>query len=176
GRAGDPTTALGEAVKKVEAVYDVPFLAHATMEPMNCTASVQADRCDVWVPTQNQTADQARAMQITGLPREKVFIHTTFLGGGFGRRSETDFVADAVELSKAVRAPVKVVWSREDDIQHDVYRPATYNVLHAGLDANGVPTTWTHRIVGPSLFIPRKRPLPPNGIDPTAVEGAANMP
>ncbi len=175
-REGDPAKALGEAAKKVDAVYEVPFLAHATMEPMNCTAQVQADRCDVWVPTQNQTADQVRAMQITGLPREKVFVHTTFLGGGFGRRSETDFVADAVELSKAVGTPVKVIWSREDDIQHDVYRPATYNVFHAGLDANGVPAAWTHRIVGPSLFIPRKRPLPPNGVDPTATEGAANMP
>jgi isoquinoline 1-oxidoreductase beta subunit len=175
-RDGDPNKGLGEAARKIDAVYEVPFLAHATMEPMNCTAHVQPDRCDVWVPTQNQTAAQARAMQITGLPKEKVFVHTTYLGGGFGRRSETDFVADAVELSKAVGAPVKVIWSREDDIQHDVYRPATYNVFHAGLDANGMPTTWTHRIVGPSLFIPRKRPLPPNGVDPTAVEGAANMP
>jgi isoquinoline 1-oxidoreductase beta subunit len=175
-RDGDPDKGLGEAARKIDAVYEVPFLAHATMEPMNCTAHVQPDRCDVWVPTQNQTAAQARAMQITGLPKEKVFVHTTYLGGGFGRRSETDFVADAVELSKAVGAPVKVIWSREDDIQHDVYRPATYNVFHAGLDANGMPTTWTHRIVGPSLFIPRKRPLPPNGVDPTAVEGAANMP
>ena len=101
-RDGDPARALGEAARRLEAVYEVPFLAHATMEPMNCTAHVQADRCDVWVPTQNQTLAQARAVQITGLPREKVFVHTTFLGGGFGRRSETDFVADAVELSKAV--------------------------------------------------------------------------
>ncbi len=175
-RDGDPDRTLGEAQKKLDAVYAVPFLAHATMEPMNCTAHVQADRCDVYVPTQNQTLAQARAMQITGLPREKVFVHTTLLGGGFGRRSETDFVADAVELSKAVGAPVKVIWSREDDMQHDVYRPATYNVLHAGVDTSGAPTTWTHRIVGPSLLIPRKRPLPPNGVDPTAVEGAANMP
>jgi isoquinoline 1-oxidoreductase subunit beta len=173
---GDAARTLGEAAKKVDAIYEVPFLAHATMEPMNCSAHVQADRCDVYVPTQNQTFAQARAMEITGLPREKVFIHTTLLGGGFGRRSETDFVADAVELSKAAGAPVKVIWSREDDTQHDVYRPATYNVLHAGLDPSGVPTTWTHRIVGPSLFVPRKRPLPPNGVDPTAVEGAANLP
>ena len=173
---GDPDRTLREAPKTLDAVYAVPFLAHATMEPMNCTAHVQTDRCDVYVPTQNQTLAQARAMQITGLPREKVFVHTTLLGGGFGRRSETDFVADAVELSKAVGAPVKVIWSREDDMQHDVYRPATYNVLHAGVDTSGTPTTWTHRIVGPSLLIPRKRPLPPNGVDPTAVEGAVNMP
>ena len=175
-RDGDPAKALGEAARKLEAVYEVPFLAHATMEPMNCTAHVQADRCDVWVATQNQTGTQARAMQITGLPREKVLVHTTFLGGGFGRRAETDFVADAVELSKAVGAPVKVIWSREDDMQHDFYRPATYNVFRAGLDASGVPTAWTHRIVGPSLFIPRRMQLPPNGIDPSAVEGAANQP
>lgn len=175
-RDGDPAKALGEAARKIDAVYEVPFLAHATMEPMNCTAHVKPDRCDVWVPTQNQTQTQARAMQITGLPREKVFINTTYLGGGFGRRSETDFVADAVELSKVVGAPVKVIWSREDDMQHDVYRPATYNVFHAALDTAGTPTAWTHRIVGPSILIPRKRPLPPNGVDPTATDGAANMP
>jgi isoquinoline 1-oxidoreductase beta subunit len=137
---------------------------------------VQADRCDVWVPTQGQTAAQARAAQISGLPPEKVFIHTTFLGGGFGRRFETDFVADAVEVSKAVKAPVKVIWSREDDMQHGFYRPATYNVLRAGLDAGGTPVAWTHRIVSPSLLIPRKWPLPPNGVDPAMMAGAVDVP
>jgi len=175
-RDGDPTTALVGAAKKLDAVYEVPFLAHATMEPMNCTAHVQADRCDIWVPTQGQTPTQARAAQITGLPPEKVFVHTTFLGGGFGRRFETDFVTDAVEVSKAVHAPVKVIWSREDDMQHDFYRPATYNVLRAGLDGGGAPVAWTHRIVSPSLFIPRKWPLPPNGVDPAMTALAAELP
>jgi isoquinoline 1-oxidoreductase subunit beta len=175
-RDGDPAKALGEADKRVEAVYEVPFLAHATMEPMNCTAHVQADRCDVWVPTQGQTAAQARAAEVSGLPPERVFIHTTFLGGGFGRRFETDFVADAVEVSKAVKAPVKVIWSREDDMQHGFYRPATYNVLRGGLDGSGGPVGWTHRIVSPSLLIPRKWPLPPNGVDPAMMAIAADLP
>lgn len=175
-RDGDPAKALGEAAKKIEAAYEVPFLAHATMETMNCTAHAQADRCDLWVATQGQTAAQARAAQITGLPPEKVVVHTTFLGGGFGRRFETDFVADAVEVSKAVKAPVKVIWSREDDMRHDFYRPATYNVLRAGLDAGGEPVAWTHRIVSPSLLIPRKWPLPPSGIDPAMMAVATDLP
>jgi isoquinoline 1-oxidoreductase beta subunit len=175
-RDGDAAKALGEAGRKLEAVYEVPFLAHATMEPMNCTAHVQADRCDVWAPTQGQTPTQARAAQITGLPPEKVFVHTTFLGGGFGRRFETDFVADAVEVSQSAKAPVKVIWSREDDMQHDFYRPTTYNVLRAGLDTQGAPAAWTHRIVSPSLFIPRKFPLPPSGIDPAMMSIAAELP
>lgn len=175
-REGDAAGALARAARALEAVYEVPFLAHATMEPMNCTARVRPDRCDVWAPTQNQTGTQETAMRLTGLPRERVFVHTTLLGGGFGRRSETDFVAEAVELSRAVGAPVKVIWSREDDIRHDYYRPATYNVLRAVLDAGGMPVAWTHRIVGPSLLIPRKFPLGPDGVDRTAVEGAANIP
>lgn len=174
-RVGDVARALGEAPRQIEAVYEVPFLAHATMEPMNCTAHVTPDGCDVWVPTQSQSRTQAAAARLTGLPREKVRVHTTFVGGGFGRRSQTDFVADAVETSKAVGAPVKIIWSREDDIQHDFYRPATYNVLRAALDAQGMPVAWLHRIVGPSLLAQRGEVLP-NGIDRTMVEGAANLP
>ncbi len=174
-REGDTAKALGEAPKTVEAVYEVPFLAHATMEPMNCTAHVRADGCDVWAPTQTPIGTQTTTTRITGLPREKVRVHTTFLGGGFGRRSEQDFVADAVETSKAVGAPVKVIWSREDDIRHDHYRPATYNVFRAALDAQGMPVAWMHTIVGPSIFAQRGQPLP-NGIDRAMVEGAANIP
>jgi isoquinoline 1-oxidoreductase subunit beta len=166
---------LAGAAKKVEAVYEVPYLAHAPMEPMNCTASVRSDGCDVWVATQGQTGAQRVAAQVSGLPLDKVRIHTTYLGGGFGRRSETDFVAEAVRISKEVGAPVQVIWTREDDIRHDFYRPATYNRFAAGLDANGNPVAWTHHIVGASIAISKHQTLE-NGIDGSLVEGAANMP
>ncbi|NNF97399.1 MAG: xanthine dehydrogenase family protein molybdopterin-binding subunit, partial [Halobacteria archaeon] len=148
---GNVNKAIKSASKSIEAVYEVPYLAHACMEPMNCTAHVRKDGCDVWVPTQGQTRTHNTAMQLTGLPAEKVRVHTTFLGGGFGRRSEQDFVTDAIETSKAMGAPVKVVWTREDDIQHDYYRPATYNRLTAALDDQGMPSAWRHRIAGPSI-------------------------
>ncbi len=110
--------------KTLEAVYEAPFLSHATMEPMNCTADVKADGCDIWASTQMQTPSRDTAAHITGLPKDKVRVHTQFVGGGFGRRARTDFVSEAVEISKAAGAPVKVTWSREDDMQHDWYRPA----------------------------------------------------
>jgi isoquinoline 1-oxidoreductase beta subunit len=172
---GEVSRALGGAKRVLDAVYEVPFLAHATMEPMNCTAYVRSDGCDVWAPSQNQTATQETAMRITGLPREKVRVHTTLLGGGFGRRGRTDFVSDAVEVSKAVGAPVKVVWSREDDIQHDFYRPTTYNVLRAALDDQGAPVAWMHRMVAPSLRAQQGATLP-NGIDSLMLAGAADLP
>jgi isoquinoline 1-oxidoreductase subunit beta len=173
-RDGDAAAALARAPKVLEAVYEVPFLAHATMEPQNCTAHVRPDGCDVWAPTQNQTGAEREAMRLTGLPREKVRIHTTFVGGGFGRRGEIDYVTDAVETAKTVGAPVKVIWSREDDIQHDFYRPSTYNVLRATIGPDGRPVAWSHRLVGPGLFVVRGRPA--SQVDPTAVEGAANHP
>ncbi len=149
---GDAQAAIARAANKIEAVYEVPFLAHATMEPMNCTAHVQADHCDVWAPTQNQTNTQNVAARISGLDPKNVFVHTTFLGGGFGRRFETDYVAEAVETSKAAGAPVKVTWSREDDIQHDYYRTASYARFEGGLDAEGWPVAWINRIACPSLM------------------------
>jgi len=173
-KEGEPDAALGAAAKKIAAVYEVPFLYHATMEPMNATAHVRSDGCDVWAPTQNQTGAQAVAAQYAGVPIEQVRVHTTFLGGGFGRRAETDFVAEAVQLSKAVGAPVKVIWSREDDVQHGFYRPASYHAFAAGVDAAGAPTAWTHRIVAPAILA-RFGPLQ-DGIDRTTVEGAANLP
>lgn len=173
-REGNVAKGLGEATRRLEAVYELPFQAHATMEPQNCTAHVRPDGCDVWAPTQNQSGTQQTAMRMTGLPREKVRVHITMLGGGFGRRGETDYVADAVEVSKAVGVPVKVIWTREDDIRHDFYRPATYNLLRGGLDAQGMPVAWHHRIVGPGIL--HQRGLPPDQIDRTMVEGAANMP
>jgi isoquinoline 1-oxidoreductase subunit beta len=175
-KEGDVATGLASAVKKIEAVYEVPFLAHATMEPMNCAAHVRADGCDVWAPTQFQTPSQGTAAQITGLKPEQVNIHTTYLGGGFGRRAEQDFLAEAVETSKAVGAPVQVTWTREDDTQHDQYRPASYSRFTAGLDADGWPIAWTTRIACSSI---RSRFFPgsvKNGLDATSVEGAADIP
>ena len=171
---GDAAATLAGAAKKVEAVYEVPFLHHATMEPMNCTAHVRADGCDVWAPTQNQTRAQEVAAEAAGLPKEKVRIHTTLLGGGFGRRLESDFVAEAVRLSKAAGVPVKVIWSREDDTKHGFYRPATYNRLAAGLDAQNKPIAWTHHIVAPPILL-KFGPLQ-NGIDGTLIDGAADIP
>ena len=146
---GDTDQALAGASRVVEALYETPYLAHACMEPMNCTADVRADRCDVWVPTQAQTAARAAAAQASGLPESAVQIHTTFAGGGFGRRLEQDFVIEAVQLSKAVGAPVQVLWTREDDMQHDFYRPANCTQLRAALDARGMPQAWFQRIAGP---------------------------
>ena len=171
---GDTAAALPAAAKKIEAVYEVPFLHHATMEPMNCTAHARADGCDVWAPTQNQTRAQEVAAEAAGLPKEKVRIHTTLLGGGFGRRLESDFVAEAVQLSKAVGAPVKVIWSREDDTKHGFYRPATYNHLAAGLDAQNKPIAWVHQLVAPPILL-KFGPLQ-NGIDRTLIDGAADIP
>ncbi len=173
---GDVARAFADAAGLVEAVYEVPYQAHACMEPMNCTAHVRKDGCDIWVPTQAQTRTQETAMAMTGLPREAVKVHTTFLGGGFGRRSEQDFVVDAVQISKAVGRPVKVIWTREDDIQHDYYRPATYNRLRAALNADGDPVGWWHRIVGPSILSRAFPDAVKDGIDRTSVEGAANLP
>jgi len=173
-KTGDAEAALAAATQRVEAVYEVPFLHHATMEPMNCTAHVRANGCDVWAPTQNQTRAQEVAAELTGLSKDRVRVHTTFLGGGFGRRLEPDFVAEAVRVSQAVGAPVKVIWSREDDVQHGFYRPATYNKFTVGLDAAGAPVAWSHRIVAPPILL-KFGPLD-KGIDRTLIDGAANLP
>ncbi len=172
---GDADATMGGTAKKLEAVYEVPFLAHATMEPMNATADVRADGCDIYAPTQFQTFAQIAGAKITGLKPEQVRIHTTYLGGGFGRRAELDFVAEAVELSKAVGTPVQVTWSREDDMQHDFYRPTVLVKMWAGLDGKGKPVAWKSRIVGPSImsrFFPGSIK---NGLDDTATEGIATL-
>jgi isoquinoline 1-oxidoreductase subunit beta len=168
---GDADAALASAAKKVEAVYEVPFLAHATMEPMNCAAEVRADSCDIYAPTQFQTFNQNTGAKLTGLKPEQVRIHTTYLGGGFGRRAEQDFIAEAVELSKTVNAPVQITWSREDDMQHDFYRPATYTKLTGGLDADGGPVAWKCRVVGPSIMSRFFPGSVKNGLDGSSVEG-----
>jgi isoquinoline 1-oxidoreductase subunit beta len=146
---GDTDMALAGAPRVIEAVYDTPYIAHACMEPMNCTAHVRHDGCDVWVGTQAQTNARTAAAQASGLPESAVEIHTTFAGGGFGRRLQQDFVIEAVQLSKAVGAPVQVLWTREDDMQHDFYRPANSTQLRAVLDARGMPRAWVQRIAGP---------------------------
>jgi isoquinoline 1-oxidoreductase beta subunit len=150
---GDVKKALSGASKKVEANYFVPFVAHATMEPMNCTAHVQKDRCDIWAPTQAQILGQIFASQISGLPMDKIHIHTTFLGCGLGRRGAfPDFIIEAVIASKAVGKPVKVVWSREEDIKYDFYRAATCQKIEAGLDSQGRLIAWSHKVACSSIL------------------------
>jgi len=166
---GDAAAALAGAAKKIEAVYEVPYLSHAPMEPMNCTADVHPDGCDVWTSTQIQTAAFGTAVKITGLPGAKVKIHTLYLGGGFGRRGGDDFVTEAVEISKAIGGPVKLTWSREDDMQHDLYRPASYTRFAGGLDAEGWPVAFTSRIACPPFGGMR------NGVDFTGVQGVSDI-
>jgi len=173
---GDVEKAMAGATKKVEAIYQVPFLAHAAMEPMNCTVHVRNDGCDVWVGTQVATRAQRAAAEVTGLPLEKVQIHNHLLGGGFGRRLDIDGVTRAVQIAKQVSVPVKVIWSREEDIQHDLYRPYYYDRLAAGLDEQGMPVAWTDRVTASSILA---RWLPAafkNGFDRDAVEGAVKPP
>jgi isoquinoline 1-oxidoreductase subunit beta len=175
-KEGDVEKAMAGAAKKVEAVYQAPFLAHATMEPMNCTVHVRNDGCDVWVGTQVAARAQRAAAEVTGLPLEKVQVHNHLLGGGFGRRLDIDGVTRAVQIAKQVSAPVKVIWTREEDIQHDLYRPYYYDRLAAGLDEQGMPVAWTHRVTGSSILA---RWLPAafkDGFDRDAVEGAAKPP
>jgi isoquinoline 1-oxidoreductase beta subunit len=175
---GDAPAALERATRTIERVFEVPFLAHACMEPMNCTADVRADACDVWVPTQGQTPSHLAAVAASQLPPDRVKIHPTYMGGGFGRRGEADFVTDAVETSKAVGRPVKVIWTREDDIQHDYYRPVTYVRMWGALDDAGRPVAWMQRLVQQSLL---KRIMPgglnqTGGVDFISVDGAATLP
>jgi CO/xanthine dehydrogenase Mo-binding subunit len=147
---GDLADATNAASKKIQAVYTLPYQAHACPEPMNCTAHVRKDSCEIWAPTQAQGIAQDVAANICGLSLDKVQVHTTYLGGGFGRRGVSDFVAEAVKISKAVEAPVKLLWTREEDMRNDTYRPASYNFLEAGIDKEGLPTAWLHKAVGSS--------------------------
>ena len=177
---GEAVSALSKASKKLEAIYDLPYLAHATMEPMNCVADVRADSCEIWVGTQFQSGDRDAAARDTGLKPEQVKLHTTLLGGGFGRRSPLDshVVREAVQISKTVKVPVKVVWTREDDMRGGYYRPRAYHTVSAGLDGNGKPVAWQQRIVCQSIFVgtPFEPAVVKNGVEETAVEGAADLP
>lgn len=146
-KSGDVDAALARASKRLQATYEAPYLAHATMEPMNCTADVRADRCEIWAPTQNPQGAQQTASQLTGLPITAVTVHMQLLGCGWGRRGSTDFVRDAVETSQKIGAPVQVLWTREEDMQHDFYRPAAHHRMEGGLDANGKVIAFRSRIV-----------------------------
>jgi len=177
-KTGDVGAALAGGAKRVEASYEVPFLAHVCMEPMNATAHFKGDSVEIWASTQAQSWNQHWVSQLTGLPPKAITIHTTYLGGGFGRRLESDYVLDAVDTSRAAgNVPVKVVWTREDDIQHDFYRPASHNVLQASLGPDGMPTAWRHRIVGTSIlhyFKTFGHFLRKDGHDPTSTQGAGD--
>ncbi len=179
-KAGDLEAGFASAVRKISAEYSVPYLAHATMEPMNCTVDLRSDSCEVWVGTQFQTVDRNAAAEIAGLKPGQVKIHTMFLGGGFGRRANpaSDFVSEAVHVAKAARSPVKVIWTREDDTRGGYYRPMWYDSISAGLDKSGMPVAWKHTIVGQSIVAgtPFEKVLLKDGIDHTSVEGAANIP
>lgn len=148
--SGDAEAGMGSAATIVEAMYHAPFIAHQTMETMNCTADVKPGRCEIWAPTQSPQAIQRDAARILGLPIDKVIVHVTLMGGGFGRRLYSDYAVDAVLVSKAIGKPVQVVWTREDDTKNDLYRPMTLNTLKAGLDRRGMPVAWIHRIAGPN--------------------------
>ncbi|MGZ5148431.1 MAG: molybdopterin cofactor-binding domain-containing protein [Burkholderiales bacterium] len=150
---GHVERALNNAASIVEAQYETPYLAHATMEPLNCIAEVSDNGCDVWTGTQAQQRAQDIAMEITGLSRERVRVHTTYMGGGFGRRLQSDYVAEAVRLAKALRRSVRVLWTRADDLRHDFYRPASATLLSGGFNASGELTAWLQRIAGPTLAL-----------------------
>jgi len=177
--AGDIDAAFKNA-HVIEAEYEVPFLAHAPMEPLNCTVEIGKDGCDIYVGTQFQTMDQTLSAKILGLKPEQVRIHTTFLGGGFGRRANpaSDFVTEAVEVAKASGKTVKVVWTREDDIRGGYYRPMWLSRLRASLGKDGKPTAWSHTIVGQSIIAgsPFAAAMIKNGVDETSVEGAFDAP
>jgi isoquinoline 1-oxidoreductase beta subunit len=173
---GDVVKGLAGAAQRLEAVYQLPFLAHAAMEPMNCTVHVRKDSCEIWVGTQVPTLTQAVVADFLGLSKEKVQVHNHLLGGGFGRRLEPDGTLTAVKIAQQVDGPVKVIWSREEDTQHDMYRPSYYDRLSAGLDAAGRPVAWTHRIAGSSVIARYLPFLFKNGYDFDAVDGAAQPP
>lgn len=172
---GDLAAALGAAARRLEADYEVPFLAHAALEPMNCLADVRADRAEVWAPSQAPQWAQQAVAGVTGLPLDKVAIHTTLSGGAFGRRLMYDFAAEAAELSQAAKAPVKVVWTREQDMARDYYRPVSLHRMTAGLDAAGRLTAWRHLVVAPSI-VAQNFPDAPADEEPDAVDGAIGWP
>jgi isoquinoline 1-oxidoreductase beta subunit len=173
---GDVVHAFSNAKTRVDAVYQQPFLAHATMEPINCTVHVRPDGCEIWLGSQVPTRVRDAAMAVTGLPADKIVVHNHLIGGGFGRRLEFDMVTQAVKIGKQVSTPVKVLWTREEDIQHDMYRPYYYDKISAGLDANGKPLAWQHRIVGSSIMARFAPPAFKDGLDPDAVEVASDLP
>jgi isoquinoline 1-oxidoreductase beta subunit len=172
-KQGDVDAGMKGAAKTVEAAYELPFLAHATMEPMNFTADVRKDSCLICGPTQFQQMAAGVAAQVTGLKPEQITVRTTYLGGGFGRRIDVDFIAQALEISKAVGAPVKLVWTREDDMAHDFYRPTSYHQLSGALDAQGRPVAMKFHLTSPSVTSRLFPAVVKDGIDPFMLEAAA---
>jgi isoquinoline 1-oxidoreductase beta subunit len=181
-KEGDVTAALGSAAKTFEATYEFPYLAHACMEPMNCVVRLSADACEIWNGEQFQSIDQPAVAQVLGMKPEQVKLNMLFAGGSFGRRAnpQADYVVEAVQIAKAIagRAPVKLVWTREDDMRAGYYRPAYVHALKAGLDAQGNIVAWQHRIVGQSILAGTafEGMMVKDGIDATSVEGASNLP
>ena len=180
-KEGDPEQAFQKAGRQIDATYEVPYLVHAPMETLNCVVDLRKDRCEIWTGTQFQSADQEAAARIAGLKPEQVKLHTMLLGGGFGRRAnpQSDFVSEAVHLAKKVKKPVKVIWTREDDIKGGYYRPFWYDRLAAGLDPEGRPIAWKHTIVGQSILDGSPfegAMLDEHSVDATSVEGAADVP
>ncbi|AFM23633.1 molybdopterin-dependent oxidoreductase [Desulfomonile tiedjei] len=177
---GDSEQALKTAAKVIREEYEVPYLAHAPMEPLNCVVDLRTDGCNIWTGTQFQTVDRIAAARVAGLDPEQVKIHTTLLGGGFGRRANpaSDFVVEAVHVAKAVGKPVKVIWTRENDMKGGWYRPMWYDRIAGGLDANGNIVAWHHTIVGQSIAIgtPFEGGVIVDGLDTLSVEGAADLP
>ena len=173
---GNAAAILAASANKIEAVYELPFLAHAPMEPINVTIDLKKDSCQIWCGTQVPTFAQGAAAKVSGLALDKVQIHNQLIGGGFGRRLEVDSVVQAVMFAKQIDGPVKFVWSREEDVQHDMYRPYYYDRLSAALDDKGQPTAWTHRVTGSSIMARFAPPAVVNGVDPDAVEGAKDLP
>jgi len=177
---GNVKEAIKLAASNLEVSYEVPYLAHATMEPLNCTVKIDGDRCEIWTGTQFQTVDQGVAAHILGTTPDKVTIHTTVLGGGFGRRANpaSDFVSEAVIVAKAAGVPVKVVWTREDDMRGGYYRPAYVHRVRVGIDQAGMPAAWHHVVVGQSILggTPFEKFAVHNGVDGTSVEGIADSP
>ncbi|MCW4116084.1 xanthine dehydrogenase family protein molybdopterin-binding subunit [Aurantimonas sp. MSK8Z-1] len=174
---GDATSALAGAAKRVEATYQLPFLAHAAMEPMNACIHVSDAGCDIWIGTQVPVATRDIAAKALNLPKEKVRVHNHLIGGGFGRRLTADVVIQGVALARQVRYPLKIVWSRETDIRHDLFRPAYYDRVSAGLDADGKPVAFVDHVTGASVlgsYLPTG--YPEGKLDSDAVEGAAETP
>lgn len=175
-KEGDAQAAIAKAAKKFDAVYELPFQSHSPMEPMNFTADVRKDVVYLYGPIQFQQIVPPLVSKITGLPPEKIFLQTTFLGGGFGRRVDFDYMLQATQISKAVGRPVKLVWTREDDMTHDFYRPLNRTTVNCGLDVNGYPVGWKFDIVGPSISSRLFPVIVKDGVDPFAVEAAHNYP
>jgi isoquinoline 1-oxidoreductase beta subunit len=175
GQSGNVEAPMTGAVKKITAEYHTPFVAHATLEPMNCSVSIQNGECHVWAPVQFQQGALGAAVAACGLPEEKVFIHTTFIGGGYGRKLENDYVSQATSIAKASGKPVRMIWSREDDMTHDYYRPISLSQLTGGFDASGKLTGLSSKMTSPS---PTARAFPAfvvKGSDPFMNEGSANL-